>query len=131
MIGVVLLVAIAVTLMATIGTFVLGFGPGERAPNGELVSSQVNQSGSPHVNVTVAWAEGLHSDQVTIRVGNRDACTDFSTGWSGPLEAGNETTVTGYGDSACTDLSPSDTIRVVWSPQGSDRTEVIEEFEVI
>jgi len=127
-IGVVLLVAIAVTLMTTVGTFVLGFGPGERAPNGDIQFSQhQNASGGHDVNVTVVWAEGLLADDVSILVGSEPACTSGS--WGGPLGAGDEVTAYGYG-SSCTPLATNDTIRAVWSPDGSSRTEVLAKFEV-
>lgn len=126
-VGVVLLVAIAVTLTTTVGVFVLGFGPGERAPNGEL---QFTQNSGPEVNVTVVWADGLDADEVTVQVEGEPACP--SPPWSGELAESDEVTVTGYGcpTSPTNPLQENDTVRVVWTPEGESREEVLGEFEV-
>lgn len=126
-VGVVLLVAIAVTLTTTVGVFVLGFGPGERAPNGELQFTQNSGNSGPEVNVTVVWADGLDADGVTVQVEGESACPPPP--WSGELAESDEVTVTGYGTS-CSDLDTNDTVRVVWTPEGESREEVLGEFEV-
>lgn len=131
-VGVVLLVGIAVVLMSTIGVFVLGVGPGQQPPSGDIQFSQHpnGTSGGYDVNVTVTWADGLVADDVSTVVGSEEACQHPTAGsWSGALEAGDERTVFGYGPS-CQPLEANDTIRVVWSPQGSSRTEVLAEHEV-
>lgn len=129
-VGVVLLVAIAVTLTTTVGVFVLGFGPGERAPNGELQFTQNSGNSGPEVNVTVVWADGLDADEVTVQVEGESACPPPP--WSGELAESDEVTVTGYGcpTSPANSLQENDTVRVVWTPEGESREEVLGEFEV-
>lgn len=131
-IGVVLLVGIAVALTASIGLFVLGAGPGDQAPRGEV---QFAQHGD-NVTVTVIDGDGLFADELSLIVGADDACLDPThaahDGWSGSLDPGDRVVVNGSVNAAgsCDDLNSSEVVRLVWSPEGGSRTEVLGEYEV-
>lgn len=129
-IGAVLLVGIAVTLMAAIGVFVLGVGPGGHAPESDLIFSQDDTN----LTVTVVDGGGLVAEDVSIRVGSQPAC--YVDGeWSGRLQTGDEVRINGSdGGSGCTSpdpLEPGDTIRVVWEPDNAARSDVIAEYEYL
>lgn len=128
-IGVVLLVGIAVTLMASIGLFVLGAGPGDPEPRGEVQFSE--QGGN--LTVTAVDGAGLFADDISIIVDSDDACTNDADGdWSGSLEPGDDVVVHGKVPGTCNSLdSGNDTVRVVWSPDGNARSEVVGEYEML
>lgn len=128
-IGVVLLVGIAVTLMASIGVFVLGAGPGDPEPRGEVQFSE--QGGN--LTVTVVDGAGLFADDVSIIVGSEPACIVDNHEWSGGLQAGAWAEVNGTDSGGvCPGGGPTDdVVRVVWSPDGDSRSEVVGEYEML
>ena len=124
-IGVVLLVAIAVTLMATVGVFIVGLGPGEQTPRGELLFAQ--EEGN--VSITVASGEGLVAEELSIRVDNEDACLEDENAWSGSLQDGDVTKVTGSNpNGSCDGLDDDQVVRVVWEATGGTRSEIIAQW---
>lgn len=125
-IGVVLMVGIAVTLMATIGVFVLGVGPGEQTPRGEVLFSQEDTG---NVTITVADGAGLVADELSVQVGTEEACLDNDE-WDGSLEPGDRVTVWGAG-SGCNALTNGDTVQVIWSASNGGRSEIIDQYEYI
>lgn len=131
-IGVVLLVGIAVALMASISVFVLGAGPGDQAPRGEVQFSEQGEN----VTVTVVDGSGLFADELSVIVESRDACFDEThaahDGWSGSLDPGDRVVVNGSvaASGGCDTLNTSEVVRVVWSPDGGSRTEVVGQYEV-
>lgn len=129
-VGAVLLVGIAVMLMASLGVFVLGFGPGGQAPDSEFVFSQ----DSGNLTVTVVDGGGLVAEDVSVIVGSQQACY-IDGGWSGQLQTGDEVRINGSDDgSGCASpagLSPGDEIRVVWEPDNAARSDVLAEYDYL
>lgn len=131
-VGVVLLVGIAVMLMTVVAVFVLGYGPGEQAPESDV---QFEQTPGGDVTITVTDSSGLIEEEVEVLVEGEPACTSSGRPWdgSGAIATGDTVTVTGFGPSCSpSPTNPMDTnqtVLVVWSPQGSGQTEVIGEFQ--
>lgn len=131
-IGVVLLVGIAVTLMASIGLFVLGFGPGEQTPRGEVFFEQDGDD----VAVVVTDGTGLFADDLTIQVDGTDAASDGClerANWQGGLHPGDNVTVTGpHADTGnCDGLKSGQVVRVVWYSGAGGRSEILAQWEVL
>lgn len=132
-VGVVLLVGIAVTVMGAIGVFVLGFGPGGSVPHAEFIFAEEENS---NVTVTVSESgDGLLEQDVVILVGPDRACTDDGAGdqaWqgTGPLELGEEVTVSHYGSDCNEKIGSGDLLRVVWESPTSSRQVTLAEWEV-
>lgn len=124
-IGTILMVAIAVTMMTAIGAFVLGVGPGEQPPRAELSFAQ---DPGPAVTINVESTDGLFEEEVDVRVhpdsGSRGpACSGPNPGdkvWdgSGSIDVGKGPTVTQYGSGCGNALSSGDEVLVVWSDNG-------------
>jgi FlaG/FlaF family flagellin (archaellin) len=126
-VGVVLLVGIAVMMMTTIGIFVLGFGPGERAPESEI---QLYENTDGNVTVTAVRPAGLVEEEVVVRVNGERACYRGSNEWddTGPIPKADSVVIDGYG-SSCTSIDPGDLVRVIWRAPSGDRTEIVGEYE--
>jgi flagellin-like protein len=135
-IGVILMVAITVILAAVIGTFVLGLGDrvSQASPNANFGFSYGTDAGNADsVEITHDGGDGVEYEQVKVTVGGQDAWeagtaqNDFSTsGWDSKITAGDTLTVDEGGE----DIQDGDTVKVIWSASGSDKTAVIGESEV-
>lgn len=125
-VGVVLLVGIAVMLTTSVGVFVLGFGPGEPAPETEIQFYQEDG------NVTAAMVRpaGVEAQNLEITAEGGDACVD-SSDWpsSGSVEKADTAVV--YGGGGACSLSSGDTVRVIWYAPGGGQSEIVGEYEVI
>ncbi|NEU57093.1 type IV pilin [Halorussus sp. MSC15.2] len=134
-IGVILMVAITVILAAVIGTFVLGLGDrvSEAQPNAQFSFEYSQAEGHNWVNVTHDGGEGVEGDQLKMDVGGDEVWTPSytTTGrevdeWSGnKITAGSALKV--YDDS---NIGDGQTVKIIWSASGSDKTAVIGESEV-
>ncbi|UPV73646.1 type IV pilin N-terminal domain-containing protein [Halorussus limi] len=133
-IGVILMVAITVILAAVIGTFVLGLGDrvSQAQPNAQFTFEYSQTNSHQWVNVTHDGGEGVEGDQLSMTVGGDEVWTPGSTvdseevdEWSGKkITAGSS--LKEY-DSA---ISDGETVKIIWSASGSDKTAVVGESEV-
>ena len=128
-VGVVLLVGIAVMLMTTIGVFVLGFGPGEQAPESDV---QFSQDTNKNVTITAVRPAGLVEQEVRVQVNGQPACYTGS-GWdsTGSIDTGESITVDEYGTGCSNSMSSGDTVQVIWRSEGGGQSDLIGEYEVI
>ncbi|NEU57094.1 type IV pilin [Halorussus sp. MSC15.2] len=144
-IGVILMVAITVILAAVIGTFVLGLGDrvSQAQPTAQFTFDYANnasdQAGSTadYVNVTHDGGDGVESSQLKITVDDVTAWDENGikggngfaeqSGWSGKLTAGSSISI--Y-DDADAKIEDGQTVKVIWTASGSDKTAVIGESEV-
>lgn len=126
-VGVVLIVGIAVMLMTTVGVFVLGFGPGEPAPETQVQFTQEDGN----VTVTMLEPAGVQADNLVVRADGADACVKDRNGWdtSGSVDQGDELTVYGASGSCGSGLTTDDTVRVVWRASNGGRSAIVGEYE--
>ena len=136
-IGVILMVAITVILAAVIGTFVLGLGDrvSQASPNAQFSFDYSEDSGGPiYTEITHDGGEGVEGSQLTVNIGGTEvwAAGDSGTSiitddWSGSkITAGATLNVSNSGGT----YSNGNTVKVIWSASGSDKTAVIGESEV-
>ena len=141
-IGVILMVAITVILAAVIGTFVLGLGDrvSQASPNANFGFDYGATAGNADtVEITHDGGDGVEYKQVTVTVDGADAWdsdgfkTDFTgpdsddTAWQSKITAGNKLTIE---ESSNTAIEDGDSVKVIWSADGSDKTAIIGESEV-
>jgi len=109
-VGVVLLVAITVTLAGVAGAMLLGFGPPEPAPT---VSYSFSSSGD-ELTITHTHGGAIEAGTLTVHgVADADALADGS-------RVGTSVTV-----------EPTDgTVRIVWTGSESGTSHVLAEYEV-
>jgi flagellin-like protein len=138
-IGVILMVAITVILAAVIGTFVLGLGDrvGEAQPSATF-SFDYTAGNNNVVSITHDGGQSVEDSQVSVSIGGDNAYTgpdEFnggnnfqkeSDGWNGDITAGDALEIKEDGDS----IENGDTVKVIWTASGSDKTAVIGESEV-
>jgi flagellin-like protein len=126
-IGVILMVAITVILAAVIGTFVLGLGQNVNStPQASFSFDFEPNGGGSGYNVTIAHEGGdaLTTDNTqslevayTGTGGNAQTSTWASAASDFPVEAGNQTSLTG--SSA---VQADTTVRVVWTGPNGENT---------
>lgn len=137
-IGVILMVAITVILAAVIGTFVLGLGDriSQAQPNAQFDFDYTETSGNnDKVEIAHDGGDGVESNQLTVTIGGDDAWDsgsfvgDFTAGssWSGKLTAGSSLTIK---EASVDSITDGETVKIIWSADGSDKTAVIGEGEV-
>ena len=138
-IGVILMVAITVILAAVIGTFVLGLGDrvSEASPNANF-GFDYTAANNNVVEITHDGGDGVESGQVDVSIDGNDAwlgtedgfgSTSYSSGgpeWNGKITAGDTLSIEGDGSN----VNDGDTVKVIWTASGSDKTAVIGESEV-
>lgn len=129
-VGVVLLVGIAVMLMTTVGVFVLGFGPGEQAPESEVQFYEEDGN----VTIQVVRPAGIAAQDLDIRVNGSDACIKDRDGWgtTGRLEQSDSLTVHGPVGGPCSpgsNVPSGSTVRVIWESSSGDRSDIVGEYE--
>jgi archaeal type IV pilus assembly protein PilA len=109
-VGVVLMIAITVTLAGAVGALLLGFAPPEPAPT---VSYSFSSSGG-EVTITHTHGGAIEAGTLTVDgVTDEDALADGS-------RVGTSVTV-----------EPTDeTVRIVWTSAGSGTSHVLAEYEV-
>ena len=135
-IGVILMVAITVILAAVIGTFVLGLGDriSQAQPNAQF-DFDYTVGNNDEVEISHDGGDGVESSQVTVTIGGDTAWDSdgfgggFTAGsaWSGKLTAGSSLTIVEDGTDSITD---GETVKIIWTAEGSDKTAVIGESEV-
>ncbi|WP_128478134.1 type IV pilin [Halorussus pelagicus] len=141
-IGVILMVAITVILAAVIGTFVLGLGDrvSQASPNSQFSFNYGTAGGTngDYVNITHDGGDGVEADQLSVQINSSTAWNGTgyennfisaggSDGWSGKkITAGNTLDIQEDGSF----MSDGDTVKVIWSASGSDKTAVVGESEV-
>ena len=142
-IGVILMVAITVILAAVIGTFVLGLGDrvSQASPNANFgfdYSQSAANDGT--VEITHDGGDGVEYEQVKVTVdgstawdasdgfrGDFDGIDSNDNAWQSKITAGDTITIEETADTAIED---GDSVKVIWSAPGSDKTAVIGESEV-
>ena len=113
-IGVILMVAITVILAAVIASFVLGLG--DTTNTTPQASFDFDYDASTHtVTVTHQSGDTLDKDLVTVTGGNA------TESWSSDITSGSSVDV---------DVTPGDTIRVVWEADSGDSSSTLGEFDV-
>ncbi|WP_135855042.1 type IV pilin [Halorussus salinus] len=135
-IGVILMVAITVILAAVIGTFVLGLGDrvSQAQPNAQFSFEYGNNGSADFTNITHDGGEGVESSQLSVQIGGNTMWTDGETKnvstdtWSGSkITAGATVEIHDEEDG---DIEDGETVKVIWTASGSDKTAVIGESEV-
>ncbi|MCL9812635.1 CARDB domain-containing protein [Natranaeroarchaeum aerophilus] len=109
-IGVVLMIAIFVTIMAVIGGFALAANPAEPSPHGEFKAIE-----SPDGNVTLIADRGTNvpEDQVEVYVGGVE-CTGVWDG-SGTIETSDEVE---FDECNGQPIDQGDSVSVIWNSGG-------------
>jgi flagellin-like protein len=129
-IGVILMVAITVILAAVIGTFVLGLGDqvSESAPQAQFTFDQ----NSTDITITHDGGDSIPAETINVTVGSvNEVLTQSSKYSSGDdVTAGDSFVVGSNSGWASYTLDNSDTLRVVWSSENSDKTATIGQYEV-
>ncbi|NHN58814.1 MULTISPECIES: type IV pilin [Halorussus] len=137
-IGVILMVAITVILAAVIGTFVLGLGDrvSQASPNANF-EFDYTAGNNNAVDITHDGGAGVESDQLNVTVGGSDVWggqDDWSTSgitvnddWDGKITAGSSLSLE---DTDGSYINDGDTVKIIWTASGSDKTAVIGESEV-
>ncbi|WP_135851291.1 type IV pilin [Halorussus salinus] len=144
-IGVILMVAITVILAAVIGTFVLGLGDrvSQASPNAQFSFNYgtTGATNGDYVNITHDGGDGVNTDQLTVQIASNLAWNgtngyaadgDFvdlsnSGSWSADkITAGDTLNIQEDNNQ----IDDGDTVKVIWSASGSDKTAVIGESEV-
>ena len=118
-IGVILMVAITVILAAVIGTFTLGLyeGGNEAAPSVDF--DTVYDEGVQTLTVTHTHGETIETSQLEWVVTGDDEISEM---FSGPrVTAGDSVTLTG--------VESDETVRLVWSTKGEERSATIMKWE--
>jgi flagellin-like protein len=136
-IGVILMVAITVILAAVIGTFVLGLGDrvSQASPNANF-GFDYTAGNNNVVEITHDGGESVTGDQVKVTVhgettwkaGNgQNGYNIVTDNWgTDDITAGDNLEF----DSGSNTISDGDTVKVIWTADGSDKTAVIGESEV-
>jgi hypothetical protein len=119
-IGVVLVVALAVILGSIVGAYAFDLTDltGEPAPT--VTFSEKYQEGEG-VTITVENSDGVDGDRLAIDGADPDGAVSYGP-WptSGPVEAGDSVTFP--------DANGNEEFRVVWRPEGEDRSFVLTQF---
>ncbi|WP_248516513.1 type IV pilin [Salinarchaeum laminariae] len=127
-VGVVLLVGIAVLLTGSIAVFVLGFGPGEPAPETEIQFHQEDGN----VTITMVEPAGVSADEIKIQLNGNRACTKNGGSWSGGLDPADSITVHGGSIGSCSagsSVSPDSEVRVIWESSSGGGSEILGSYE--
>jgi flagellin-like protein len=139
-IGVILMVAITVILAAVIGTFVLGLGDrvSQAQPTAQFTFDYANdvEGGSmDYVNVTHDGGDGVEPDQLDVTIGDETAFDSGSADHrngnvDGDWQGADKLTAGDTGKFSKSGYTDGDTVKVIWTASGSDKTAVIGESEV-
>lgn len=139
-IGVVLVVAMTIVLVAVAGTLLLGEVDDSAAPTARLTFEQ-NDGGdgwdndNDYVNVTHEGGHTLDVENLYVQVDEEEVSVGASD-WAAHVSAGDRLSLTDAPSDPAgsvyvgTDIGEGDTIRVVWEDPDSDRSFVVGEHEV-
>jgi len=123
-IGVVLMIAIFVILMAAVGAFVLGFSPTQSPPDTEMAFVEEG-AGGVGVQVVMDIGDNVEADNLAFQLDDGTSCEE----WRGAdrVETGDET-ILAYceGD----DLNEGDTVQVIWSDHTGSRSTIVDSYEM-
>ncbi|WP_135828465.1 type IV pilin [Halorussus halobius] len=130
-IGVILMVAITVILAAVIGTFVLDLG-NQVQSSSPTASFSFDQHSNSSVTVTHDGGDTIPHSNIEVTVNGSDAKNNGgSKVWnSGEVSAGNSAQIVKYGQDANNDVSSDDIIRVVWTSDSGENSQVLAEYTV-
>lgn len=128
-VGTVLLVGIAVTVMGVLAVFVLGFVAGGGAPDADFMFSQ--DTGDNNVTITYTSNGALDADRITVLVDSDPACLAEGE-WTGTIDPSDSVKVVDTDvDSTCSyQLTPGTVVRVVWNSPDSGTQRVLGEWAV-
>ncbi|MFC4450195.1 type IV pilin [Halorussus aquaticus] len=141
-IGVILMVAITVILAAVIGTFVLGLGDRvSQAQPSATFTFDYNKTATPNnaLSVTHDGGDGVETSQLKLTVsgskvwegeGGLQSSYSYLGGnkWdSDKITAGSKLSVA---DTGAGTIKDGNSVKVIWTASGSDKTAVIGESEV-
>lgn len=123
--GVALLIAITVTLVAVIGFVVLGIGPTNTgAPQATLVfDTQANNTSD--VIMTHQGGDKLVNSTLEIKIDNNN-----DTGVTTKKGTLKKEMSAGVSATVATNADPGDVVKIVWQAPSSDESQVIASFEV-
>jgi len=129
-IGVILMVAITVILAAVIGTFVLNLGNQVQssAPTASFSFDQVNDTA---VEVTHDGGDTILHNNIGVTVNGKNAYTSGNnTFWNsgGNVSAGTSKMIESYNHGSGNELTSGDTIRVVWTSDSGENSQVLAEY---
>ncbi len=124
-IGVVLMIAIFVILIAAVGAFVLGFSPTQSPPNTEMAYIEEGAAGVG-VQVVMDVGDDVEADNLGFQLDDGTNCN----GWSGDgtVDTGDET-VLAHCDGE-DELDEGDTVQVIWSDDTGSRSSIIDSYEL-
>jgi flagellin-like protein len=137
-IGVILMVAITVILAAVIGTFVLGLGQNvqKSSPTASVSFDQIGDAAAndAEVKITHDGGDPLNKGNIKILVNGEspkpnNALDDWVTAAEsdGKVTAGESVTVWNNDD---TELGEGATVKVVWTADGGESSNVLGEYTV-
>jgi flagellin-like protein len=138
-IGVILMVAITVILAAVIGTFVLGIGQNQSTTPQATFDFEYNTSADTSDSTSEAGLVITHAGGDTFNQENsNDLTVKGGSGTSGSLSGADGVTFSGSlpasagttHNVAGNALSPGDTISVIWTGPGGDKSQTVAEFDV-
>ena len=130
-IGVILMVAITVILAAVIGTFVLGLGKNVQStsPTASITFDQIDDGGTTKVKISHDGGDPLKEGQISIIAPGSPYDTKVDN-WGGSddkeITAGETVTIANGGGG----FSSGNTIKVVWTSDGGENSNVLGEYEV-
>jgi flagellin-like protein len=137
-IGVILMVAITVILAAVIGTFVLGLGQNVQtaSPTASISFDQIGDAGSAEVKISHDGGDPLSESRIDIQAPNgfADTGTMPVNRWGGTSGDGSDQITAGETVTVKEDdgsgYDADDTIKVVWTAEGGESSNVLGEFTV-
>ena len=133
-IGVILMVAITVILAAVIGTFVLGLG-NQVQSTAPQASFSFDQSDSPtEVTVSHDGGDTISHGNIKVTVNGKTALAKGGDGdgfWDtgGKVNAGDSQTIDDYGNGG-NSLTNGQTIKVIWTSDSGENSQVLSEYTV-
>jgi flagellin-like protein len=122
-IGVILMVAITVILAAVIGTFVLGIGQNQSTTPQATFNFEYDES-SYEVDIRHSGGDTFNnenSNSVEIKSTNSSNGPLTWLSSAGEISAGSTNTIGGAG---------GDTISIIWTAPGGDKSQTVGEFDV-
>ena len=135
-IGVILMVAITVILAAVIGTFVLGLGQNVQS-TAPQASFSFDQDGNKDVTVSHDGGDTIAYSNIKVTVnGNTAYATDGGSAFwdkDGKVNAGDSKTITDFennDDNPTDGLDTGDTIRVIWTSDSGENSQVLSKYTV-
>lgn len=121
-IGVALLIAITVTLVAVIGAVVMGIGPTASAPEAKMDFSTAANGSNYDVTLEHDGGDALNAEHVTVKT-NGTTSHMLSSNTSAEFTAGDSATIV-------RNASVGTTVTLVWDDPDSDKSRVLAEMEI-